>query len=82
MDDGKINAILGGHCNNDNGLNYAGIFGCCVIAVACNTFHVECLNACNTPVFGGSGTYPFGTIFTCCCGCGLPMGALPLFIQF
>ena len=79
MAGGKINAILGGHCNNDNGCCYAGIFGCGIIAVACNTFHVECLNACNTPCSSTMGSVPVGTIFLC--NSIPPINSFPLWIQ-
>lgn len=58
---GVCSAILGGSGNTISAAyNHAGIFGCNVAAVAGNTFHVNCLNACDTP---GSGTYPSGTIY-------------------
>jgi len=46
---GDYSSILGGSGNSDGGFNYAGVFGQGVTAVAPNTFHVECLNAVNTP---------------------------------
>ena len=61
---GSCSAILGGSGNFDNGLNYAGIFGFNInnpAAMAANTFHVNCLNACDTP--GPGGTYPSGSIY-------------------
>jgi hypothetical protein len=57
---GTYSAILGGFGNNDAGFNAAGIFGQNVTAVASNTFHVECLNAVNTPPVTG-GPFPSGT---------------------
>lgn len=63
---------------------YAGIFGQNVSAVAPNTFHVECLNACATPAFAGLGTYPAGTLqcYTHATACiGLPAGAKIVIIQ-
>ena len=59
---GMYSSILGGSGNNDNGFNYAGVFGQNIVAVAPNTFHVECLNAVNTPCWPGFGTYPSCTV--------------------
>jgi hypothetical protein len=75
---GTYSAILGGFGNNDAGFNAAGIFGQNVTAVASNTFHVECLNAVNTPL--PSAGHPSGTIFKYNGG-PLPAGALPLYIM-
>lgn len=61
---GSYSAILGGSGNNDNGHNWAGIFGCGITAGADKTFHVNCMNAINTPLYpGGGASYPSGTIF-------------------
>ncbi len=59
---GDYNAILGGGYNNDCGFSHVAIFGQNVNAVANNTFHVECLNAANTPNVA-AGPFPTGTIF-------------------
>ncbi len=53
--------FLGGG-NNLVKHNYAGVFGCNITTAANNTFHVECLNAINTPV-GPGGVYPAGTVY-------------------
>jgi hypothetical protein len=78
---GAYSGILGGCNNNDAGCAFAGIFGCNITAAAPKTFHVNCLNACDTPIWVSGSPFPYGTIFTCCSGCGLPFGACPLFIQ-
>ena len=57
-------SILGGSGNNDNGCTYAGMFGFNLGAVANNTFHVNCLNACDTLIYTG-GPLPRGSIFVC-----------------
>jgi hypothetical protein len=58
---GNCSVVLGGSGSCDNGFNYAGVFGCNVVAVAANTFHTECLNAVNTPFApGGAGVAPGG----------------------
>jgi hypothetical protein len=57
---GDCSVILGGANNNDMGMAYVGIFGNSINAVAPNTFHVNCLNAVNTPPY--SGLFPAGTI--------------------
>jgi hypothetical protein len=45
--------ILGGSGNKiPAGLPYSGVFGQNVSALASNMFHVECLNACGTPLTG------------------------------
>ena len=73
-------SILGGSGNSvAAAYPYSGIFGQNVAAQASNTFHVECLNAINTPCYTGT-AFPPGTIFACCPGSGLPFGALPLYI--
>ena len=44
---------------------------------------VNCLNACDTPVYISGGPYVPGTIFACnSAGAGVPAGALPLYIQY
>jgi hypothetical protein len=55
----------------------AGVFGCDITAVASKTFHVNCLNAANTPLYSGT-AFPTGTIFKS--NGTLPAGALPLYI--
>lgn len=60
---GQCSAILGGSGNNDNGLSYVGIFGCNInnpLNMSANTFHVNCLNAVDTPPWSGS--FPLGSI--------------------
>jgi len=57
---GNYSSIFGGSGNNDMGFAFAGIFGQNVNAVAPNTFHVECLNAVNTPA--ASAGFPSGTV--------------------
>ena len=92
----KIHSFIGSGCNNivegsfssvltgcrscDNGFDYAGVFGCAVVAQAANTFHVECLNAVNTPTYVAGPGFPSGTIFKYTGG-ALPAGALPLYIM-
>jgi hypothetical protein len=73
-----------GLSNPHGGFNWAGIFGCDITAVADCTFHVNCLNAKDTPVWTGSGLpFPIGTVFSCNSGgAGVPLGALPLFVQY
>ena len=57
---GRYSSILGGACNTVSAAySYAGVFGCNVSAVASNTFHVECLNACATPLLLSQ---PLGTL--------------------
>ena len=58
---GNCSVVLGGSGSCDNGFNYVGVFGCNVVAVAANTFHVECLNAVKTPNVGG--LFPSGTVY-------------------
>ena len=59
-------SILGGSGNTIGvGFQYAGVFGQNVNAVASNTFHVECLNAVNTPISTVASSFPIGTIFVC-----------------
>ena len=72
----QFSAILGG-CNNTVNHDFAGIFGCGITSVANNTFHVECLNAVNTPT--GVAGLPSGTIVKV--SGAPPMGALPLYIM-
>ena len=50
-----------GLSNTVSGFNWAGIFGCDITAVADCTFHVNCLNACDTPDYGLG--LPTGTVF-------------------
>ena len=56
-------AILGGSGNTIGAtFPYAGVFGCNINAVASNTFHVNCLNACDTPACAAGlphGTYSY-----------------------
>ena len=59
---GNYSAILGGSGNNDSGCSYAGIFGCNITGVADKTLHVNCLNACDTPVYTGT-AFCSGTLF-------------------
>ena len=61
---GPYSSILGGSGCNDNGFNYAGLYGQNVNAVANNTFHIEGLNA-NAIPFGGGGIpgLPAGTVY-------------------
>ncbi len=56
---GACSSILGGSGNNDGGLNNVFIAGNGITAVTPNTFHVEYLNAVNTPV---AGPFPSGTM--------------------
>jgi len=77
---GAYSSILGGSGNSDGGFNYAGVFGQGITAVAPNTFHVECLNAINTPIYTGLGYLP-GTIFGLCNLYPPPVGAYPLYFQ-
>ena len=61
---GSYSAILGGGGNIiPPGCTYVGIFGQNLGAIpACiqnNTFHVNCLQACSSPVYG---SYPIGTL--------------------
>jgi len=78
---GDYSAILGGCGNTDNGLQYVGIFGKNISALAPTTFHVNCLNACDTPF--QNTTNPSGTIFKFDSSLvtPLPTGALPLYIM-
>jgi len=55
----NCSAVLGGF-NNKVNHPFAAIFGNGLTTVAPNTFHVECLNALNTPL--GS-SWPVGTIY-------------------
>ena len=76
---GIYSSILGGN-HNTVSHNYSAAFGSGVLSAADHTFHVECLNALNTPCYTG-GAFPTGTIYTCCPGGGLPTGhACPLYI--
>jgi hypothetical protein len=56
---GNYSAILGGSGNSDGGYSYAAVFGQGITAVANNTFHVQCLNVINAPLFGA---WPSGTL--------------------
>ena len=59
---GNYSAILGGSGNTvPVGCNFVGIFGNSITAVADNTFHVNCLNACGSP--SGPGLLPPGTLY-------------------
>ncbi len=58
---GAFSSILGGSGNNVGGLNNVFIAGIGITAVAPNTFHVECLNAVNTPAYVPGG-YPVNTL--------------------
>ena len=76
---GKPNGGIGAGCS------YAGFFGCNLndpSAMSLNTFHVNCLNACDTPLLGA---FPFvsGAIFKydSTLPFPLPLGALPLYIM-
>jgi hypothetical protein len=57
---GYYSAILGGKGNLVTH-NCAAAFGNGISSVAPNTFHVNCLNACDTPAYVGG--LPPGTIF-------------------
>jgi len=78
---GACSAILGG-CGNtiSAAYQYAGIFGCNITASSSYAFHTNCLIACSTPKYIGSGTFPTGTIFTCDGVHALPSNACPLFV--
>ena len=75
---GPMGAILGG-CGNTVSHAYAGVFGKGVSSSAVNTFHVNCLNACDTPSTY-SASLPKGAIFY---DSGTPPTAcaLPLYIR-
>ena len=75
---GAYSSILGGSGNNDGGFNWAGIFGCNIGGQADKTFHVNCLNACDTPLAAIG--LPSGTIAKVVGGF-IPPGALPLVIM-
>jgi hypothetical protein len=80
---GAYSAILGGYNNNDNGFNFVGIFGQNInnpANMAPNTFHVNCLNAINTPLFT-LGPFVPGTIYYVPVGTPPPVGACALYIQ-
>lgn len=63
MNCGATSATLGGENNNIGiGYDHVGIFGFNVNAVASCTFHVNCLNACDTPA-GHPVGWPNGTIY-------------------
>ena len=75
-------AILGGANNSDGGFPFSAVFGNGLTSVAADTFHVSCLNAVNTPLFGGA--YPSGTIQRYALptpALGLPAGTTILIIQ-
>ena len=77
----SYSAIFGGSDNNDNGFQYAGIFGYNIGAVAQKTFHVNCLNACDTPYLSAlTSAPPIGTIYACDSGTPF-VGSFPLYIQ-
>jgi len=78
---GYYSAILGGSGNVIMANRpYAGIFGCnigagaCAICVQPHTFHVECLQACATPLHN---IFPKGTIsyWPAPAGMGFPTGS-------
>ena len=81
---GACSAILGGCCNNDNNFAYAGFFGAGLnnpAHMAPHTFHVECLNAINTPSWpGGASTFPPGTLFYFAAGAVANVHTCPLYI--
>ncbi len=61
----NYSSILGGSGNNDNGLAYAGIFGCNIsnpLFMSACTFHVNGLNANSIPGPGPGLSVP-GTVF-------------------
>jgi len=71
-----FSAILGGSGNTVGaGYDHVGIFGKNITNVCSNTFHVNCLNACDTP--GWSAGLPSGTIFK---SAGTPLTGIPLYI--
>ena len=74
---GNYNAILGGQGNTiGGGFDHVGIFGKNITNVCSNMFHVNCLNACDTPVW--SPTLLSGTIFK---SVGAPPTGTPLYIM-
>ena len=61
---GNYNAILGGQGNTiGGGFDHVGIFGKNITNVCSNTFHVNCLNACDTPGPGAPGGALPGTVY-------------------
>ena len=74
----KYSAILGG-ANSRVSHDYAAVFGAGLVSCACHTFHVECLNAINSPLqSSASPEYPSGTIFRYNAAYYVPTGACPL----
>jgi hypothetical protein len=79
---GSYSSVLGGSGNTVSAAySYAGVFGQNVSAVASNTFHVECLNACATPLYNP--IYPIGTLsyFPAPGGLGFPAGSCIVMIK-
>lgn len=77
-----FSAVLGGR-NNTVNHTCSGIFGDGLTSAAANTFHVNCLNAVNTPVYTGI-PYPLGTVIRHALpapALGLPAGTTILIIQ-
>ena len=54
--------VIGGSGNTVNH-DYAGIFGNGLTSAASNTFHINCLNAINTPNAPLGVGVPLGTIY-------------------
>ncbi len=75
---GRFSAILGGTSNVINiGHDYSAAFGQGVMSAAANTFHVECLNAINTPAYAfglPAGTYMKVAVTAGMIGVGFPPG--------
>ena len=67
-------AILGGRGNTVSHA-YSAVYGCNVASVSDKTFHVNCLNACDTPPYNAS--CPVGTIMY---STTVPAGAKALYI--
>jgi len=67
---GNYNAILGGQGNTISaGYDHVGIFGKNITNVRSNTFHTNCLNACDTPGPGAPGGAFPGTVYWDHVGC-------------
>ena len=74
---GGYSSILGGQGNKVTH-NWASASGYNITSAADCTFHVNCLNACSTPLYTGGGPFPPGTIFMCAAPYAYPIH--PLYI--
>lgn len=76
----SCSAILGGDGNTvAAGFTHVGMFGSGLNTCSSFTFHVNCLNAVNTPPYNPG--LPVGTIYFIPVGAPVPAGACALYIR-